>query len=236
MVNNENINFYEKMSKKHKNKYHNPAYGKSHIFKIPFRMIIAGSSSAGKTSSLLNIIHRMPDTFEKIILCVKNINEPLYLHLIEKIPADFLEIYESDNSSGIVNIPSPDNYKNSVEQILIVFDDLVLENKQTQEKIGQFFIRGRKIAGGISCIYISQSYYKIPKIIRVNTNYLILKNLPSTRDLNMILADSSIGVCKNMLQRVYKDATKSKWDFLLIDVDEGNFYRNYLEKYNITEV
>lgn len=229
---NEVIDFYQQVSKKHLSKSHNPAKGKTHIFNLPMRLLICGSSSSGKTQTLLNIIHRMPDTFEKIIICVKSINEPLYLHLIEKIPSEFLEIYESNKETGVVNIPSVDNYKNSSQQILIVFDDLILENKKTQEKIAEYFVRGRKIAGGISCIYISQSYYRIPKIIRINSNYLILKKLPSTRDLNMVLSDTVLSVTKEKLYQMYENATRFKWDFLLIDLDNGEFYKNFLQKLN----
>ena len=52
---------------------------------------------------------------------------------------------------------------------LIIFDDLVFEGRQTQEQIEQYFIRGRK--AGWSMIYISQSYFGIPKTIRINVQY-----------------------------------------------------------------
>lgn len=224
---NDVINFYNLVNPKHKKKYHNPAFGKSHYFNIPFRMVIAGSSGSMKTITLLNIIHRMPDTFEKIIICIKNINEPLYLHLIDNIPSEYIEVYESNKETGIVNIPSVDNYKNTNQQTLIVFDDLVLENKKTQEKIAQYYIRGRKFS--ISCCYISQSYYKIPKVIRINCNYLILKKLPSTRDLNMVLTDTSISMTKKELNSIYKYATEKQGDFLLIDLDDNKFYKNFME-------
>lgn len=230
-MDNKIINFYDLVHKKHKKKYHNPTYGKAHYFNIPFRMIIAGSSGSQKTLTLLNIIHRMPDTFEKIIICIKTINEPLYLHLIENIPTNLIEVYESDKKNGVVNIPSVDNYKNTNQQILIVFDDLMLEDKKTQQKIAEYYIRGRKIGGGISCVYISQSYYRIPKTIRINCNYLILKTLSSTRDLNMVMSDTSLSLTKKELNAVYKDATKEQGGFLLIDLDHNKFYKNFLEQY-----
>lgn len=229
---NELINFYNLVDKKYKKKYHNPQYNKTHIFNIPFRMIIAGSSGSQKTLTLLNIIHRMSDTFEKVIICIKTINEPLYLHLINQLDADFVEVYESDPKTGIVNIPKVDNYKNTNKQILIVFDDLMLEDKKVQQKIAEYYIRGRKIAGGISCVYISQSYYRIPKTIRINCNYLILKTLSSTRDLNMVLTDTSLSLTKRDLNTIYKDAIKDN-GFLLIDLDYNKFYKNFKQLYTV---
>ena len=61
----------------------------------------------------------------------------------------------------------------------------------------ELFIRGRKIGKGLSLIYLSQSFFKIPKIIRQQFNYLFLLKLSSGRDLNLILSDFSLGVDRN---------------------------------------
>ena len=72
------INFYEtKGVKKHMKSTHNPHYDK-HRIKVPFRMLIVGASGTGKTSTLLNLIRAMPDTFSKICVITKCKNEALY--------------------------------------------------------------------------------------------------------------------------------------------------------------
>ena len=75
------VNFYSKIKTE---KSHNPAYNTSHKFEIPFRMVICGNSGSGKTSTLLNILYNMPDTFTQVILCIKDSDEPLYKLLKEK--------------------------------------------------------------------------------------------------------------------------------------------------------
>jgi hypothetical protein len=189
-------------------------------------MAIIGGSGAGKTLIAMEIIKRMKNTFELLIICCKSKAEPLYEFLEESIPKGQLRIFE-----GAENVPDLNELKKEkIGQTLIIFDDLVLDKKQ--DRITEYFIRGRKVGGGISSIYISQSYFKTPKTIRVNCNYLILKRLSSMRDLRLILNDFAI--CENIkeLTRIYKKATENKEDFLMIDVDaqQGcNFRKNFLE-------
>lgn len=218
--NNQMTNWYEKIPDVLRPKYKNPNY-KNHLLNLMFRMVIVGASGSGKTTLLLELISRMPGTWSKIILCLKSRHEPLYEYLASKIDEDILEIYE-----GIQNIPNPENYKDLDDQILIVFDDLVIE--KNQENIIDYFIRGRKIAGGMSMIYLTQSYYKTPKIIRIQCNYIILKKLSSKRDLKMILSESDVIDNIDELTQYYICATKEKSDFLLIDIDGNELRHNFL--------
>lgn len=218
-------NFYSLIPDELKKEYHNPNY-KNHLIKIPFRMLIVGGSGSGKTNTVMEIIHRMSNTFEKIVICCKSKAEPLYEFLEMKIPKGSLEIYE-----GIENVPPVSKYIN-VGQMLIIFDDLVLDKNQSE--IEEYYIRGRKVGGSISSIYLSQSYFKTPKSIRTQSNYIILKKLSSKRDLMLILSEYSIGKDVNEITVIYKDATKDPLYFLLIDVDapdEYKFRKGFLEIY-----
>ena len=57
------------------------------------------------------------------------------------------------------------------------------------------------------------------------------------RDLNLILSDFSLGVNKDELKLIYKNATKRKFDFLKIDIDNRNnnekFSHNWKDFYHI---
>lgn len=235
-------NFYDELPKKYKKSYHNPSF-KKHLMKVPFRALIVGSSGSGKTQLVFELIKRMQGTFNKIILCVKNKSEPLYEWLADSLDKDQLEIYE-----GADQVPNVDDYDttpketpygkveknpNGPEQILAIFDDLVLD--RNQDRIIQFFIRGRKISGGISCCYLTQSYYETPKIIRLNCNYLFIKKLSSERDLSLILSEISLGVSKEKLMQIYKQATSEKLDFLMVDVDADGGKRFRVNFLNIID-
>ena len=88
-------------------------------------------------------------------------------------------------------------------------------------------------------IQFSQSYYQVPKLIRDNINYLIIKSVSSMKNLTMIIKECSLGIDKKQLKEIYDDATKSKMSFLLIDLDGEKEYRfrcNFDSYYEIDDV
>lgn len=205
------INFYSKIPNSKEKKYESNAG-----LKPPFRLLIVGSSGSGKTNTLINLIYNMPNYFHTITICTKNADEPLYQYLKKKLD-DSVSLCE-----GLDEIPPLDSYDKSVPH-LVVFDDMVLE--RNQDAMIEYFVRARKL--NISTVYISQSYFRVPKTIRANINYLILKKISSNRDLSMILTDYSLGVSKEELYKVYKYATKEMFSFLLVDLeaDENEKFR-----------
>jgi Cdc6-like AAA superfamily ATPase len=232
---NEVPNIYKHIPKKFIKKYHNPHF-EDHKLNHPFRMVIVGASGAGKTQLVVHILSKMRNTFANVYIYTKNADEPIYQYLVEKIPSG-LVIKE-----GLDEVPTLTKTKDGIvkgfekadEQSLVIFDDLVLEKDQS--RIEQMFIRGRKIAGGISIMYLTQSYFKVPKTIRINCTYIILKKLASTRDLNLILSDYNLGVSKETMLEIYKYCTREKTSFMLLDLDavpEDRFRLNLLQTLDI---
>ena len=59
-------------------------------------------------------------------------------------------------------------------KILIVFDDMIvdmIQNKKLNSLVTELFIRGRKL--NISLVFITQSYFKVPKEVRLNTTHFL---------------------------------------------------------------
>lgn len=234
MVNNTATNYYEKI--KNKDKIVNPEYGKQHYFKLPSRMILVGASGSGKTNTLLNILERMPNTFVKVILCCKNVDEPLY-NLLKQSLKDKLEIFTGNipltTSTGRTskktqpNVPLIKDIAEKDDQgyrpVLMVFDDLCLE--ENQQRIEDVFIRGRKL--GITPLYLTQSYYKSPKAVRLNSNYIILKRNIQQRDLVCILKTSNLPIKINELVKMYRDATREMVNFLCLSPEDGKVYNTF---------
>jgi hypothetical protein len=222
----EMVDWYKKMPKKFLLKSHNPNFD-IHGINMPFRMLIVGGSGAGKTQTFMNILHNFGNTFQNIFIITKNKDEPLYNFLVDKT-GDAVQVLE-----GIKSAPNLDDLDKE-EQTLIVMDDLVLEKNQQQ--LEQYFIRARKL--NCSLIYISQSYYAVPKMIRQNLNYLVIKRLNTLGDLFRIMREYSLGVDKNELKKIYEASTSSnKQDFLLVDLDadpKDRFRKNFNEIYDIS--
>ena len=204
-------NFYEIIPKSKPAR--NTGY-KLHGLELAAYMLIIGGSGSGKTNVLMQFLQLSSGTFSKIVICIKNKEEPLY-NLLEK-QDDSIEFYEN----GLIpDIKEFQEHKSSC----IVFDDLVLEKDQS--KMMQYFIRGRKF--GITVIYISQSYYRIPKTIRINARYIILKRLSSVKDLKLILSEYNLNQSLDQILSLYNEATKDFTDFLLIDTQNNLFNKGF---------
>jgi hypothetical protein len=89
--------------------------------------------------------------------------------------------------------------------------------KNQDEKISPYFIRGRKC--GCSCIYLSQNFTKIPLNVRRNINYLIMKKISSIKELTSILKNYSLECTKETLVKMYNACTAKQEDFLFVDLD-----------------
>ena len=81
---------------------------------------------------------------------------------------------------------------NKKRKILIVFDDMIadmLSIKRCNPIAIELFIRGRKLKSFLA--FITQSYFTVPKSIRLNsTNYFIM-NIPNKREFQQIAFNHS---------------------------------------------
>ena len=106
-------------------------------------------------------------------------------------------------------------------QNLIVFDDMIVEKNLKQ--VEELFIRGRK--SNCSIIFISQSYFAIPQIIRQNSNYFLLTRGLSGKNLINIAADHVGSVDSEEFRNTYRKFTKDG-DLMLIDTVQSKLYKN----------
>ncbi len=219
------INFYNIIPKSKEDNALNPGY-KQHGMELNFRALICGPSGSMKSNTLLNLIRKFNGTFDQIIICIKNANEPLYNYLRNEIK-EGLTFFED----GI--IPSVDDFKNNQYPSLIVFDDLVMD-KKAEPMINEWFKRGRKV--NFSCIFISQSFFRTNKFVRENVDYILLKRLSGKRDLKTILSEYNLDTELNDLVKLYKFATSNPIDFFMIDIkntDKSKSFRKNFKPINI---
>ena len=76
--------------------------------------------------------------------------------------------YSNDMQDVYKNIEDYNPGKN--RKVLIVFDDMIadlINNKKLDSIVTELFIRGRKLI--ISIVIITQSYFKVPKDVRLNS-------------------------------------------------------------------
>ena len=182
-----------------------------HGFALPFRACVVAPSGSGKTNWLLNFLALCSTgkgTFGTIAIITRNADEPLYNYLKSK--NDQIVIKE-----GLSNLPQLDKFDKKINN-LVVLDDLVLSKDLSS--VENYYIRARKL--NCSVIFISQSYFKIPKIIRNNCSNMILLKLSGNREVNMILSEFGLGVSKEQLMNMYEYATREKFSPLIIDLEK----------------
>jgi len=217
------VNMYERIPKEFLDNVENPNFH-LHNLKLPFRMCIVAPSGSGKTNFLINLLRLFScgdnGTFSTITVITKNADEPLY-KWIQSV-CDQIVIKE-----GLSHTPQLDKFDKDKNH-LVVWDDLVLSKDLSM--VENYYIRARKL--NVSVIFISQSYYRIPKIIRNNCSYMVLLKLSGDREVNMILKEFGLGVSKEELIALYEYATKEKFSPLLIDMEESpdkRFRRGFLD-------
>jgi len=223
-------NFYDKKEvKKHVLKTENPNYDMHH-FDTPFRSLVVAPSGSGKSNFITNLISLFckgkEGTFDNIYILCKSRDEPLYMYLSDKSKG-LIEVHENLDKLPPINELKPS------EQTLIIFDDFITDIKKFPI-ISEYFIRGRKKSASI--MFLSQSYYGTPKIIRQNVNYCIILKLGGSRDINSIMRECSVGINKDDLLSMYKEATREKFDCLIINLDKnGNerYRKNFLEYFEV---
>ena len=72
-------------------------------------------------------------------------------------------------------------------KILIVFDNMIsdmIHNKKLDSIVNELFIRGKKL--NISLVFITQSYFKVPKDVRLNTTLFFIAKTPNKREIREI--------------------------------------------------
>ena len=88
-------------------------------------------------------------------------------------------------------------------------------NKKLIPIVIELFLRGIKL--NISILFMSQSYFKMHKTIRLNaTHYFIIK-IPNKRELQQISSSHSSDIDFKYFKKLYKGYTKAAYTFLVND-------------------
>ena len=130
-------------------------------------------------------------------------------------PKVFIE-YSSDMRDVYKNI---DEYNpNKENKISIVFDDMIadmIHEKKLDSIITELFIRGRKL--NISLVFISQSYFKIPKDVRRNTTQCFIAKTLDKRQLKQIEINHSSDISTKDFANIYRECTAEPYSFFVDD-------------------
>ena len=129
-------------------------------------MLICGNSGSGKTNLLYHMLMKPLIQYDAIYFYAKNLEQEKYQKLMEKVSQisskvgyDILNV-SNDKITPVNKMDYEDNQK------VVIFDYVCEKNKR---QLIDYFIQGRH--KNCLVIFLSQSFYKTPKEIRVNCSH-----------------------------------------------------------------
>ena len=152
--------------------------------------------------------------------------------LNSKDPKAFME-YSNDVKDVYKNI---ENYNpGKKRKILIVFDDMIadmINNKKLNPVVTELFIKSKKL--NISIVFITQSYFKVPKDVRLNCTHFFITKIPNKRELQQVALNHSSDIDFKDFIKIYEKYTAEPYSFLVNDTtlpsdDPVRFRKNLLE-------
>ena len=103
-------------------------------------------------------------------------------------------------------------------KILILFDNKIadiIKNKKLNPIFTELFIRGRKL--NISLVFITQSYFKVRKDVRLNTTHFFISKIPNKRELQQIVLNHSSDISTKDFKNIYRKCTAEPYSFFVND-------------------
>ena len=117
---------------------------------------------------------------------------------------------------------------NKKRKVLIVFDDMIadmLGNKNLNPIVTELFIR-------VLSVFIEQSYFAVPKNIRLNSTHYLIMKIPNKGELQQIAFNHSSDIAFKDFMNLYKKCTAKPYYFLVIDAtvesDNPSHFRKIL--------
>ena len=105
-------------------------------------------------------------------------------------------------------------------------------SKKFQVIIKELFIRCRKL--NVLLVFITQSYFSVPKDIRLNSTHYLIMKINNRIELKNIASDHSADIDYQDFKKIYRECTKEPYNFLTIDTtlpasDPLRFRKNLFE-------
>ena len=203
----------------------------------PYRTLIVWGSGSGKANVLLNLIENQPD-IDKIYLYAKDPYEEKYQYLINIREKVGLKHFNDPKALIECSNDMQDAYKdideyniNKERKILIVFDDMIAEiikNKKLNSIVTELFIRGKKL--NICRVFITQSYFKVPKDVRLNTTHFLISKIPNKTELQQTAINHWTDISTKDFQSIYGKCTAEPYSLFLMILHLHQIILKRLEK------
>lgn len=210
--------------------------------RFPFSMMISGRSGSGKTNCLINILtneYLLKDYFHYIIVFSPTAGKYDDSYKALKLPPEnFKTDFGPEDLNNLIESRKTLIDKKGIEwvvknsRVLIILDDVIANRDflNSPEALKMFALLRHY---QVSIIVLMQSYNKLPRALRINSNATIV--FPSTQSEIEVLLDeiTPAGLQKKQFQKVIEYSTDGRYDFLYIN---NHAEPNKRIRKNLTEI
>ena len=178
-----------------------------------FNMIISGPTGSGKSWLTYALICKFL-VFDKLYLYTRHTDQPgvqmliTFFEKIEKKTGEDILHLEND----IENLIPLDDLDPDLQN-LVIFDDFIMSNHLSN--ITEYYVRGRH--KNCSTIFLTQIYTKVPRPIRLNSQYFAFFKVPNRKELQLLYAEVGGMLNKEVFYDLFHKATKDPYQFFFID-------------------
>ena len=169
---------------------------------------------------MLNLINEQRD-IDKLYLYAKDLSESKYENLINNRENagiqhlnDSKAFFDCSNTMNDVYEKIDLYNPNRKRKVSVVFDDMIADiitNKKFQSIIKKLFIRCRKI--NVSLVFVTQSYFSVPKDVRLNSTHYLIMKIDNKRELQNIAINHSAELIIKILLKLTGNVQKNHITF-----------------------
>jgi len=206
--------------------------------KHAFRWCFIGSSGSGKTNCLINALEHL--YYDKLhIICPTATSQPKYKYIDDKhskeddsIRKQLVKINKKYKSNFDIedrvslHESMPEDFLEMLspeQQNIVIFDDMVCANKKEEKRIVDCFIRGRH--KNCSFIYLTQSFYKIPRALRLNCSCFNVFHSVNKSELGQLHRDLGLMTDKKSFVNTISKLIEPQYSFIHINTDSLKPFR-----------
>jgi hypothetical protein len=137
---------------------------------------------------------------------------------LEELDIDYLEEI-LNNQKKIISTFS----KDVADDVLLVLDDSIESKIIKHRRFKNFLFKSRHYK--ISVFFISQSYFSLPKALRLNNSQVILFETGNRKELQEIYSENNNGLSWKEFYEAYRSAVDVPFNFLNINYDNTKKFR-----------
>ena len=111
----------------------------------------------------------------------------------------------------------------------------MIHNKKLNSIVNELFIRGRKL--NISLVFVTRSYFKVPKDVRLNSTHFFITKILNKRELQQVVINHSSDIRTEDFVNIYRKCTAEPYSFFVNDTTLASdnplrFRKNLFNIYN----